>query len=507
MARSTNRVSEFKPTGKADDDSYILEFLTDSKDHPAGSSMTIKSHYITFGRDEACDIHFDANQSLVSRTHAAIEKRIDKMILLHLSDTNQTLLNGRPVNQEWSLQSGDEIQLSPNGPRIRFLVAPVKPVSLGLTKRIQIFSQQALKPYKRAIVILLALFLLIIVIGVFVIREMRTKNTMLTNAYAEINKQTEEHKQALRRGDSLFIANQKSTTEKLAENNRQKEKISRELNDLKASIKKLQEKTVPASVIPAITITSTSKPLLKMIDDVKDQIYFLKVFLTIKGQLNREDVGSGTGIMLKDGRFVTTRQCVQPWVFADIDAVDKFKEQWLLINWLYNNSPKGDVRVDIEVMSTDGKRIYLSGDKFIVNENRDAVYNIDVGYGRGKIQLISEPSTDWAFIKVNDAPATGIEPGFQESAVIEPGATLHFISYAKEVEDGREQILPKHFELRAPVKEPGHGLLKVLDIDFREGNSGSPVFFEKDNRLVLIGILSFQDNQGVVVPIHVLNNQ
>jgi hypothetical protein len=507
MPRSTNRFSEIKPAGKADDDFYTLEFLTDSKDHPAGSSITIKSHYITFGRDEACDVHFDANQSLVSRTHAAIERRSDKIVLVQLSDTNQTLLNGRPVNQEWALQSGDEIQLSPNGPRIRFQASAVKPISLGLTKRIQIFSQQALKPYKRAILILLLLFFMTTIIGVFVVREMRKKNIMLTDAYAEINKQTEEHKQALKRGDSVFIANQKSTTEKLADNNRQKEKMARELNDLKASIKKLQEKSVPASVIPAITITKDSKPLLKMIDDVKNQIYFLKIFLTIKGQLNREDVGSGTGIMLKDGRFVTTRQCIQPWIVADINANDKFKEQWLLINWLYNNSPKGDVQVDIEVMSTDGKRIYLSGDKFIVDENRDLVYNIDVGYGHGKIQLISEPSTDWAFVKVNDAPQTGIEPGFEESTKIEPGAILHFISYAKQVEDGKEQILPRHYELRAPVKEPEHGLLKVLDIDFREGNSGSPVFFEKNNHLVLIGILSLHNSQGVVVPIHVLNKQ
>jgi hypothetical protein len=41
--------------------------------------------------------------------------------ILNLSATNQTLVNGRPVLREWPLNNGDEIQLSADGPRLRFI--------------------------------------------------------------------------------------------------------------------------------------------------------------------------------------------------------------------------------------------------------------------------------------------------------------------------------------------------------------------------------------------------
>ncbi|MEJ1239291.1 FHA domain-containing protein [Chryseolinea sp. T2] len=505
MARSTDRFGE-KPAERSNSDGYVLEFLTGSTNFPVGSSKSIRSAYVTFGREVGCDVQFGADQSLVSRRHAAIEKRGDKFSLIQLSDTNQTLLNGRPVNKEWSLQGGDEIQLSPNGPRIRFMTSAPKPASLGFTKRIQIFSQQALKPYKRAIVLLITLFVIGSITVFFVVKGMRKDNAKLANAYAEINRQSEEQQLALRRGDSLFVANQKATVEKLAESNREREKIARELKDLKMNIRKLQQKPVPASVIPALTISRDAQPLLKMIDDVKNDIYFLRIYLTINGQLNREDIGSGTGIMLSDGRFVTSRQCVQPWIYADVNANDKIKEQWLLINWLYNNSPKGDVRIDLEVLGTDGKKNYLTGDKFTLNQNHDLVYNIDVGYGRGKVQLMSDASTDWAVLKIDGASADGLEAGFRESQELAPNVPLHFISYTKEIRDGKEQILPSHLEIPAPARDAMDGLVKLPKFTFKEGNSGSPVFVQKDNRLLLVGLLTELNKKVVVVPIHALNN-
>ena len=86
--------------------------------------------------------------------------------LVHLSQSNPTLVNGRPIQGTYYLQSGDEIQLSVNGPRLGFIQPQGKQgltSSIKLTERMNLFRQQALRPYRRAIWALSALLILAIV--------------------------------------------------------------------------------------------------------------------------------------------------------------------------------------------------------------------------------------------------------------------------------------------------------------------------------------------------------
>lgn len=144
---------------------YILEHKTSSKYHSAGESQKIIIDQIEIGRDASCQVRYDESFDTVSRKHAAIIRDGNNWQLVHLSTSNPTLVNGRPIQGSYYLQSGDEIQLSVNGPRLGFIQPQGKQgltSSIKLTERMNLFRQQALRPYRRAIWALTALLLLVI---------------------------------------------------------------------------------------------------------------------------------------------------------------------------------------------------------------------------------------------------------------------------------------------------------------------------------------------------------
>ena len=145
---------------------YILEHKTSSKYHSAGESQKIIIDQIEIGRDASCQVRYDESFDTVSRKHAAIVRDGNNWQLIHLSTSNPTLVNGRPIQGTYYLQSGDEIQLSVNGPRLGFIQPQGKQAltsSIKLTERMNLFREQALRPYRRAIWALAGLLLLVII--------------------------------------------------------------------------------------------------------------------------------------------------------------------------------------------------------------------------------------------------------------------------------------------------------------------------------------------------------
>jgi hypothetical protein len=116
------------------------------------------------GRDSACQVRFDESFETVSRRHAAIVKDGENWKIIPISQTNSTLVNGQPIVAEQLLNSGDEIRLSSKGPLMGFIIPQGKQSlvsSIGMTERLSLFRQQALRPYKRglwalAIILILA---------------------------------------------------------------------------------------------------------------------------------------------------------------------------------------------------------------------------------------------------------------------------------------------------------------------------------------------------------------
>lgn len=121
-----NSLSKSQPTSP-----YILVLLDAAKDMPEGTERSLESPYISLGRDSDCTICYGDEYPMVSRLHAAIEWLDEGYSLRHLSNTNQTLLNGRPIGRKWFLHDDDIIQLAPSGPKIKFKV----PLILNMNPR------------------------------------------------------------------------------------------------------------------------------------------------------------------------------------------------------------------------------------------------------------------------------------------------------------------------------------------------------------------------------------
>ena len=133
---------------------YILEHKTESLYHHAGESQKIIVDQVELGRDSACQVRFDEAFETVSRRHAAIVKDGENWKIIPLSQTNPTIVNGTPIQNEQILNSGDEIRLSTRGPLMGFIIPQGKQSlvsSIGMTERLSLFRQQALQPYKRAL--------------------------------------------------------------------------------------------------------------------------------------------------------------------------------------------------------------------------------------------------------------------------------------------------------------------------------------------------------------------
>ena len=144
---------------------YILEHKTESLYHHAGESQKIIVDQVELGRDSSCQVRFDETFETVSRRHAAIVKEGENWKLIPLSQTNSTLVNGTPIQGEQVLRSGDEIRLSTKGPLMGFIVPQGKQSlvsSIGMTERLSLFRQQALRPYKRALWIMAIVLILAI---------------------------------------------------------------------------------------------------------------------------------------------------------------------------------------------------------------------------------------------------------------------------------------------------------------------------------------------------------
>ena len=142
---------------------YILEHKVSSKYHQAGESQKIIVDQIELGRDSSCQVRFDESFETVSRRHAAIVRDGQNWKLIPLSTTNATLVNGQVVSGEWHLKSGDEIRLSSRGPVLGFILPQGERSlvrSIGLTERMNLFRQQALRPYKTALWILAVVLVL-----------------------------------------------------------------------------------------------------------------------------------------------------------------------------------------------------------------------------------------------------------------------------------------------------------------------------------------------------------
>lgn len=140
---------------------YILEHLVSSQYHQAGEKQEIMLNEVLLGRDTDCHVRFDESFSTVSRHHALIMCDGDKWRLKQLSKKNTTFLNGKSIQDSWYLQSGDEIQLAINGPKLIFKI-PTETTEFKLSQRLTAFKEQVIRPYQTAFIVVCCVIILLI---------------------------------------------------------------------------------------------------------------------------------------------------------------------------------------------------------------------------------------------------------------------------------------------------------------------------------------------------------
>lgn len=476
---------------------YELEFRTGSEKHRAGETQKVIVDQIELGRDSQCGIRFGEDCKTVSRRHAAIIKDGNGWKLVQLSKTNSTYLNGHKVENEWYLQNGDEIQLSTGGPRIGFLVkegAGSLVKSIGLTNRLSLFRQQALRPYKRALTVISSVLVVSVGILSFLLSDVMKDNRLQA---AAIKKYEDQHS-----ADSIKIEEAIASASKATN---RAESAEKRLASLSRQVRRTTERI---DTMVNIQIGSVSDAAIKA---AMPYVYFIRAYeVTLfdpHGNAYQLDGWTGTGFLLSDGRLITARHVVEPWM-QNPDGIH------LQINNLIVEVGAKCV-AKLVAVSSSGDKIFFTSEQVVVNKSRDRRLRIPITDDEGNIRvengdtickkfhLATEPNVDWAYIRTSKQG--GLPFDAQACTNLKMRTPLTSIGFPTGI-GGEDLTNVQPIWGTAVVAKDGlhNGMILVTDDNTERGNSGGPMFISNnEGQLVVVGIVSCGrgNNTGFYVPI------
>lgn len=466
---------------------YILEHCVSSKFHQAGEAQKIIVDNIEIGRDPRCQVRFDEDFKTVSRRHAAIVRDGDNWKLVQISATNSTLLNGQRVTNEWYLQTGDEIQLSVNGPKLRFIVPQGDKATVGsinFTQRLNLFRQQALRPYKYGMIAMAAVLGLavgaLVYMGVFVkgvSDDVRDQAALLADAI-------EQNKNNAAVSDSL-ARQLLHTNEAVSANAAHIVDVEKMAKNAQAAARRAMRNMQPAPEAFA---------------EVSKNIYFMAMNVIINGEPMFSV--SGTAFLLSDGRLVTAKHCVDMGYTRVTDATDA------IVNSYHNFHP--------EVMQYQFVAVSGNGDQIAFDFTPT---NMPWRTGHTDYETVTVPLTDesgeevpfpikdrgatgaddWAYI--NTGKKGGLEFDAEWSANLQSGTQLHILGFPRSV--GTEQfsttgrVSPNYSQSTVGQTGLYDGIILLGNDETDHGNSGGPVFAHRDGKPIVVGILSGSEPLGM----------
>lgn len=462
---------------------YILEHKVSSKYHKAGEAQEIIVDQIEIGRDSKCQVQYDESFQTVSRRHAAIVRDGENWKLVQLSQTNKTLLNGHEVQKEWYLQNGDEIQLSINGPKLGFIIPTgnkSKTGSIGLSRRLSLFRQQALKPYKTAMAVMSACIALLIVGGVGYgvyahkqIGEMSGLISRYRNMVEDISKQNDDLQKMILIQDS----------------------ITREMEKRNAAmarqLKQMRNNSPAANVASAV-------------EKVKPSVFYIETYVMVSNGSTTETIkqmsSCGTGFLLDNGTFVTARHCVEPWLY-------NFSDLGISLNAMSVESQ--NVYAIIVAYDMQGNSYTFKSTDFAINRSHDEIISFpDDNGNRVRIRIAKYigdigkkimNSSDWASVKRdykgNALPKGKIHIDKDLSVNLPAGTELHVLGFPAGlgVMDSKKSdkvVEPIYNSMKVARDGLNSAGLIMVSQGFAHGNSGGPVFALKDGNLYAIGVVS-----------------
>lgn len=451
---------------------FILQHKDTSAYHRAGESQKIIIDQIELGRAKECQIRYDDETwPSVSRRHAAIVKDATGWKIVPLSQTNSTLVNGKVVNTAWYLQNGDEIQLSIGGPRLGFIVPAGNQSlvsSIKLTERLNLFREQALRPYKTAISVLCSVLVLACCVGGYFIwdanNQLKAERMARQNLVADIAKQRE--------ADSLARIKDRQRADSL-------QKVADDLWVQMRNQELLKER-----------IAAAKKDVFVVLTEVEIQM----------GAEVHTMTSLGTGFLLSDGRFVTARHCVQPWMYDTGVGMRAYA-----LSKKYENI---NISANVTAYSASEKFTFTSND-FVCDTSYDITFPFTMDIDGEPVRLEGTSASplrdsegnqlgsnvmygsDWAY--TTKCPRKGsLTYDSQLSKNMKAGQTVHVLGFPAGLGfgDGNRMVEPIYNQMYVSRDGLNDSKCIMVSEGVAHGNSGGPVFAYVNGRLFVVGIVS-----------------
>ena len=543
---------------------YILEHKIGSKYHRAGESQEIIVDQVEIGRNPKCQVRFDESFTTVSRRHAAIVREGDRWKLVQLSDTNPTFLNGVPVKNEWYLQNGDEIQLAVGGPKLGFILpsgAKSTVGTIGLSRRLSLFRQQALKPYKQAMTLMgVALAVVVLAVagwGYYSWQKQESllaKNLELATALDENSKKSDELVGAVEQSAGEMEA-QRQKTEALAneliQSNEQSAAYQRELDEMHRRVTSLARASASSgsssngsvgnsvntgnnasggNAIPSgesagnsgnatpsgggfggATNVSENESVsgrgVSSVSDINDYIkYVFAIFLDKK-----EITVPGRRPVVIDiplPKVVGTGFMLNDGRFVTARHV---MEPWYFFEHIKDNPDLrqenqyacngGAVVYYFTAISNSGQRFTFNSDLAKINRTTDKVESDRAGRSRIVVRKAVIDDTDWAYYQRNER--TGFQFNNPLSTNLTIGAELEILGYPWG--RGAESVEINPIYSTCNVARQGldvNRTIMVSNDNTERGNAGGPVLIKNEGTYQIVGVMSGSTfAKGRIVPI------
>jgi pSer/pThr/pTyr-binding forkhead associated (FHA) protein len=456
---------------------YEIEVLTPSLKYNSGTKIPVSSSKIKIGRDDSCAISFGDEFSTVSREHVSIERRgSEDYFLKNLSKTNQTLLKSKPVIKEYRLNHGDEIQLSVDGPRIRFLF-PLEVETVEVRKEIVVEKNKSLT------YLLVGLILVLSVGAGISIYFLYFQSDHLLKESAYLRGQI-ENQQVITRDQADRIARLNADNEQLSDLFNQ---TSSQLEDYQKYAREMAQNLsqIRAKSDSLLALDRNRIDFIDLINPLKTHVYAIYLEKVVTSwhnnsrEYNMDQTLACSGFLVQGGLFITSRQCLDSFIVGN--------HVWNLID-----HSGGEVRLYFTAVNSDGTRRFNFSNTQIVSSNKDDAKIGTEFDGVAGVKRIPDYSrgSDWAVVRTqyNDGLiASNLQAN--RLAVGDQLFSLGFSSADVYTQNGPGQPLFALTRLTRMNNQTSN--FQITDTGYDKGSIGSPLFtIDNNNRPILIGILS-----------------
>lgn len=506
-------------TGK-DIPNYSLLFLDASISRKRGEHETIFMPHIVLGRSTRCHVRFGDEHKTVSREHASITVDGSNFVINHNpSASNPTYVNGRAIGGAHHLQNGDEIQLSSNGPKMRFNASTLKTSTIGLTSRIGKAMSQAVKPYKTALWVMGLLLVGSLAFSGWNMYKLSNTEKAYKMEIDSVRQQVIAGKLSIEEANKkIEEISKKEQYVPLIGSGRVKPNSDKDNDGIQDNLDKCPNDYGIMKCYGCPTCTELDPDPFKTTVDFSDlpsddvyYIYALRVEAAMNGEIEyvnadqvwpgekRAGLWGGTGFLTDENLFITARHVVQPWRYPNSDWMKRLS---------YLEANGAILSVTFEALSRNGDKFTFTTNNSTYDDSSDELVNNKMEYKGQTLEYISKEytkgSSDWAFIKMNNRKGK-IKINRNLSKNLPTGTRLYPVgySYTLKLQPNGDDLKPLLSECITAQDKLTNGVINTALRGFGPGNSGGPVFINIDGKFEVVGIVSagLGSEIGIIVPV------